>query len=213
MSPSPPTRTYTISDSAYETAVLHATKYVTAVHGLLLAPPSTSGNAVHLSQAIPIAHSALACLTSPTTETAIHLARSHAQLCDLQIAGVYYAPELADDDDIPALPTRLADLVRRDGDAACLLVLEARKLHPRVRAENHCFRLFTLEGESARAGSWAKGRRDAAGLAVSNRALRACDEKLGDGESAAQGVVDFEDHCLNPGLVWLPPHLPSSPSQ
>jgi Uncharacterised protein family (UPF0172) len=193
-----PPFTYAVSDAAYVTAVLHAAKHVGAVHGLLLG--RKSGDVATIVQALPVAHSALASGTSPVSEMALLLARAHAQMSGLVVAGVYYAPELADDTDIPALPARLADLARDECDFACLLVLDAKKLHPDVRRAGHCFRLYAT-GQGPRT-AWANGTGDASRLAVSSSALAACHEKL-KSVANAQGVIDFEDHCLDPGRAWL----------
>ncbi len=198
---------FAASDDAYSTAVLHAAKHVGAVHGLLL------GNIVKgqvlISMALPVAHSALVCNTAPVTEMALRVAEAHAKLSGLQVVGVYFAAEVADDTDIPVLPTRLADLVREEFESTVLLVLDAKRLHPDVRKSKHCFRVYTREDQSG-TSSWGKGVRPTEDLSVSKSALEKCGEKLKDLSFAAD-IVDFEDHCNDPRRRWIP-ELPTSAS-
>lgn len=191
---------YAIADTAYTTAVLHAAKHPGAVLGLLLG--SESSGRVTLEAALPVAHSALATGTAPASDMALLLARAAAAARGLAVAGVYYAPEVADDGDVPVLPARLADLVRGGCPYACLLLLDARALHPDRRRSTQCWRLCTMEG-GAGSAAWGKGQRALDALVVSDGALAAADEGLKDCPSGAQEVIDFEEHCQDPALDWL----------
>lgn len=200
MAPGGPRHRYAISDSAYLTVVLHAAKHPGPVHGLLLG--RESDGPVSIVDALPVAHSAFAGTTAPTTDMALLLARAHAATRGLVVAGAYYAPELADDLDVPVLPTRLADLIRAQCGFACLLVLDATRLHPDRRRTEHCLRLCTMDG-GVKTASWGKGKWDAEFVEVSKGVLQLCDESLKSSPGSAQGVVDFEEHCLDPALDWL----------
>lgn len=190
---------YSLSDAAYTKAVMHAAQHIGSVHGLLLARPPKD-NLVEIVDVLPVAHSSLACQTSPLTDMALRLASAHADLVSLDIVGAYYAPEVADDGDIPVLPTRLADLIRGVCEHACLLVMDASRLHPEIRVLAHCFKLYTREGGPA---SWGKGLQDSTDLVVSRGVLRSCHRRLLNLEEDPKDVVDFEDHCLDPSQQWI----------
>jgi Uncharacterised protein family (UPF0172) len=202
MAPAAPRYRYAMSDGAYAKAVLHAAKHTGAVHGVLLA--CEAGGRVTIVDALPVAHSALAAGTAPTTDMALHLARAHADVQGLVVAGAYYAPDVADDGGVPVLPTRLADHLRASCEFACLLLLDAQKLHPRRRCGEQCFRLCTMDG-GPKSASWGKGKWDTEVLEVSPAVLAACDSWLKDSPASAQSVVDFEEHCMDPSRDWLNP--------
>lgn len=211
---------YMISQDAYCKSILHAAKHIGAVHGLLLGrlvDGHTAGDkiadesenhghivepVVEIVDALPVAHSALACGTSPITELALMIAEKRAESLSLTLVGAYYAPEVADDTDIPVMPTRLADSLRMYCENSCLLVLHARMLVPERRRTECAFTLHTMQHPPGQGGSWAKGLRDQRDLVVDANTLKTCDKLLLQSETI-QCVYDFEDHCHNPCQDWF----------
>lgn len=209
---------YKISSDAYCKSVLHAAQHVGAVHGLLLGrfidrrenndaakSAHAEGNpdgVVEILDAFPVAHSALACGTSPVTEIALLIAETRAKALSLKLIGAYYAPEIADDVDIPVMPTRLADALRSKCKYACLLFLHAAALSPDQRQSSCAFRLHTLPQEPSSSGSWARGLRDEKHFIVEQDTLMVCDGLLGHRDNV-YSVYDFEDHCLDPTRDWF----------
>lgn len=191
--------TYEISDPAYCKAVLHASKYVTAVSGLLLGR-SVDDTTVTIVDALPTCHSAAAQFTTPLAETALLLAKSVSQARNLEIVGVYFGNEIAGDRSIGVVPTRLADRVREQFSQACLLMIEAPKLAPAERVKNHCFRVCARSGTQT--GTWGKATLPDESLVVSEGLLQKCDNLICT-TSAVQGIADFEDHCADPANDWF----------
>jgi ER membrane protein complex subunit 8/9 len=193
--------TYAITADAYCKVVLHAAKYVTcAVHGVLLG--RMLDDVVQVVDALPIAHSSLAAGTSTLTQIAVMMASAHAELKDLSLVGTYYAPEIADDTDIPRMPTRIADLIREEqGNRACLIYLDAACLSAERRQLTHCFILYVLDEKSDRT-PWVSGRRPAQDLHVDTRTLALCNRALSSA-ACVHSTSDFEDHCLDLGRDWL----------
>lgn len=190
---------YEISDVAYLTIVKHLSKYTHAVSGVLLGSLTPKGT-VSITRALPIAHSALAIATTPMSETALHVAERRAIDLNLQLVGVYFGNDIADDASIGTFPTRLADAVRMHFSKACLLMIQASSLQADVRKSEHCFRLCVRDSEQA--GTWAKDTRPKGDLQVSTNVLNIADS-LFDGKGPLHDVVDFEDHCLNPASDWF----------
>lgn len=189
---------YEISDQAYATIILHCSKYVNAVNGVLFGKQASNGT-VKIELALPIAHSALAMGTTPLTETALHLAEAKAQQLDLELVGAYYGNEVADDASIGTFPTRIADAVRANFAPACLLMIDAARLAPRVRQTQHCMRVCVRESDTR---TWARGTRPSNDLAVSAAALDLC-HRLLQGKVEIAAVIDFEDHCLDATQDWF----------
>jgi hypothetical protein len=193
--------TYTLNADAYCKVVLHAAKYVTgAVHGVLLG--HMLDDVVQVVDALPIAHSALVTGTSTLTQIAIMIASTHAELRDVSLVGAYYAPEIANDTDIPRMPTRMAHLIRKEtGHRACLLYLDAERLSAERRQLTHCFNLFVLD-EKSETTPWVNGRRPAQDLTVDIRTLALCHRALSSA-ACVHSASDFEDHCLDLGRDWF----------
>lgn len=191
--------TYQISDPAYCKVVLHASKYMTAVSGLLLGRLE-GDNTVAIVDALPMCHSAGAQFTTPLAETALLLAQNASQARELEIVGVYFGNEIAGDRSIGVVPTRLADRVREKIPQACLLMIEAPKLAPAVRVKEHCFRVCARS--DTHTGTWGKATLPDASLVVSEKLLQKCDNLIRT-TSAVQGIADFEDHCADPANDWF----------
>lgn len=195
------TAPFALADTAYLTIIKHLAKYLHAISGLLLGPPTSP---VRITCALPVVHSSLAIATTPLTETALLLAERRAAQLNLRVVGAYFGNDLAEDTSIGVFPTRLADAVRAHFEGACLLMIHPPSLHPDVRKGEHCFRVCAIpEGET---GTWAKATKPKESLHVSQEALKGADLLL-SGDASVHEVVDFEDHCLDPKTDWLSHHI------
>lgn len=183
-----------VTDKAYLTIVSHLTKYPHAVSGLLLGPL----NPPTVTNAFPLAHSALTLYTAPLSETALNLASLKASSDNIRILGVYFGNDNASDNSISTVPTRLAEAVRRYYYDAFLLMIDAPSLAPQARLTQHCFRLCVRKD----ATTWARGTRSKEELVVSDNALKLAD-MLMTGRLDVHVVADFEDHCLDPSHDWF----------
>ncbi len=195
---------YEISDIAYCKVVLHSAKYVTAVSGLLLGNSTGRNETVKIEDVLPICHSAAAQYSTPVAQCALLLAKSVAEERSLQLVGVYFGNEIADDRSIGVVPTRLADKIRQSFPKACLLMIDAPKLAPSERIKSHCFRVCARI--DTHTSTWGKGTLPETSLAVSEKLLRKCDNLLSTC-SAVQSIVDFEDHCADPSMDWFNKNL------
>lgn len=200
--------TYTISDEAYLKSVLHSAKYVSAVSGIFLGrreSKSDESTVVHIVDCLPLSHSPTTTFSTPLAEIALSLAKKLATKRQLDLVGIYFGNEVADDRSIGVVPTRLADHVRQSfGDETVLLMIEAPKLAPERRRTEHAFRVCS------RKDTWGKGTLADDALAVENYLLEACDSLLSDACSGAPySICDFEDHCGHPANNWLNKHVKS----
>jgi ER membrane protein complex subunit 8/9 len=191
---------YSINAEAYCKVVLHAAKYANgAVYGILLG--ETKDDRIEVVNALPIAHSSLTTGTSPLTQAALMMAAAYAETSELSLVGLYYAPETADDEDIPVMPTRLAHLIRQENESACLLFLDAPRLAPDKRERMHCFKVFVVDSGPALT-TVASGIRPDGDLVVAAETLALCHRALLSAE-CTYSVSDFEDHCLDVQRDWF----------
>lgn len=194
---------FTITDEAYLKSVLHSAKYVTAVSGLFLGRREST--TVHIVDCLPLSHSPTTTFTTPMAEIALLLAKKLAAKRQLDLVGVYFGNEVADDRSIGVVPTRLADHVRKSfGDATVLLMIDAPKLAPERRQNEHAFRVCI------RKDTWGKGTLGDDTFTVSDYLLEACHKLLFDNcPDAPYSITDFEDHCGDPANNWLNTHVKS----
>ena len=189
---------YRITSSAYSKIVLHSAKYVSAVHGILLG--KTVDRVIHIVDSLPVAHSSGAVYTTPLTETALLLCDAYANDKGLQLVGVYFGNEVADDNSIDVVPTRLADKILENFRHACLLMINGKMLSPLRRKTQHCLRVCTRDPKYN--ATWAKGTLDPNALSVPNKVLEKCHNYLNVPEMV-QSIADFEEHCANQKADWL----------
>ncbi|XP_019150126.1 PREDICTED: ER membrane protein complex subunit 8/9 homolog [Ipomoea nil] len=137
---------YEIHQNAYIKLVLHALKHKSsAVNGVLLGRPSPAGDAVEVTDSVPLFHSQLGLL--PPLEISLIMIEEYYGDKGLSIVGYFHGNERFDDSELGTVPKNIADHIYRYFPQAALLLLDNRKLEalPKSKDRSPVMQLYTKD--------------------------------------------------------------------
>lgn len=200
---------FTFSTAAYAKMVLHACEWPHApVSGILLASSAHGiSESVLCVDALPLFHSAP---LGPLLDVGFNMVRNHSLSCfhsrliaswgaqashfaekrGWSIAGLYFAAEALEDNDLPSVVARIGAQIRSVVSTAVVFVVDNMKLR---RGDEIAGSLFISSS-----GKWQRSNasmllEDSHGLDVPKRLLE---------KRPQVHIVDFEEHVEDPGADW-----------